>query len=174
MYLIQISFFLLSLSFSIKNYLINLPARKIIRAIEMHESYCTMKSATCLLEKTVSLDRLTQIHRKRQPVRRSKRGIFLMASINQLSRDSSLNDTMRVEKTVPRHDRVCHYCITYKAPSRPRMPHTNEIASRSRGGYYKTYGKSDLPGTSRMQGYDCVSPGVAALNRALICTLNID
>lgn len=106
--------------------------------------------------------------------RRSGRGISLMASINQLSRDSSLNDTMRVEKTVPRHDRVCHYCITYKAPSRPRMPHTNEIASRSRGGYYKTYGKSDLPGTSRMQGYDRRSPAAAALNQTLICTLNID
>ncbi|XP_024889784.1 uncharacterized protein LOC112466119 isoform X1 [Temnothorax curvispinosus] len=28
-----------------------------------------------------------------------------MASINQFSRDSSFNDTMRAEKTVPRHDR---------------------------------------------------------------------
>lgn len=96
----------------------------------------------------------TQIRRKRRPVRRSGRGIPPMASINQFSRDSSLNDTMRAEKTVPCHDRVCHYCITYKAPSRPRTPHTNETASRSRGGYYKTYGKSDLSGTSRMQGYD--------------------
>jgi len=92
----------------------------------------------------------TQIRRKRQLSRRS--GISQMASINQFSHDSSFNDTMRVEKTVLQHDRVCHYCITYKAPSWPRMPHTNEIAI-SRG-YYKTYGKSDLSGTSRMQGYD--------------------
>lgn len=95
---------------------------------------------------------LTQIRRKRRPSRRSGCEISQMASINQFSHDSSFNDTMRVEKTVLRHDRVCHYCITYKAPSRPRMPHTNEIAI-SRG-YYKTYGKSDLSGTSRMQGYD--------------------
>jgi len=81
---------------------------------------------------------------------------------------------MRAEKTVPRHDRVCHYCVTYKAPSRLRMPHTNAIASRIYDGYYKTYGKSDLPGTSRMQGYDRESPATTALNRALACALNID
>lgn len=81
---------------------------------------------------------------------------------------------MRAEKTVPRHDRVCHYCVTYKAPSRQRTPHTNATASRTYDGYYKTYGKSDLSGTSRMQGYDRESPTTAALNRALACTLNIN
>jgi len=43
---------------------------------------------------------------------------------------SPLDDTMRAEETVPRHDRLCHYCVTYKAPSRRRTPHTNETASR--------------------------------------------
>jgi len=46
------------------------------------------------------------------------------------ARSSPLDDTMRAEETVPRHDRLCHYCVTYKAPSRRRTPHTNETASR--------------------------------------------
>lgn len=121
--------------------------------IEIHESFFAIKGVTYLLGRMV-LSSIRRYGRKRRPVRRSGRGIPPMASINQFSRDSSFNDTMRAEKTVPCHDRVCHYCITYKAPSRPRTPHTNETALQSRDGYYKTYGKSDLSGTSRMQGYD--------------------
>lgn len=88
-----------------------------------------------------------------------------MAAINQLARDSqraaAYNDTMRAEKTVPRHDRVCHYCVTYM-PLRGRARRIRMRLHRGRG-CYKTCAKSDLPGTSRMQGYDRENPPVRLL-----------
>jgi len=98
-----------------------------------------------------------------------------LASINQLSRDSSLNDTMKVKKIVQRHDRICHYCITYKAPSRLRTPHTNETASAIRVvAITKPMKKATYPARHVCKDTIARVRRVAALNRALICTLNND
>ena len=100
--------------------------------------------------------------------RKSIAGIFLLASINQCVRND--NEPRKLFY----HDRVCHYCVTYKLllDTHTAYKWTGRLQNllKKRPPWHATY--------ARMQGTRAIETRGEILhrriNRPLTCTLNID